>query len=185
MIGNATGRSQSDPIELRIARGDPVELAPLAVAGERTVVNTGAGETFLVSFAPIRTKRFLASSSSDPERPRKLSDVAQFEAIAAERERLLIEHGEAVISGIGTMMNSEMTAAQQQIRQLREQEQATSLSSGLQVRRLELEATAQVQRDHAMAEAAVQNVEANAQANVSQLQNLAAHHVEQQAIHYQ
>ena len=115
MIGNATGRAQSDPIELRSARGDPVVFAPLAIEGESTVMNIGAGETSLVSFAPIRTRRFLAPSSSDPERPRKLSDVAQVEAIAAERERLLIERGEAMISGIGTMMRSEMTAAQHQI----------------------------------------------------------------------
>ena len=111
--------------------------------------------------------------------------MTQIEAIAADRARLLIERGEAVISGIGVMMNTEMTAAHQQINQLRERERATALASGLQNRRLELEAAAHVQRDHAQAEAVVQGIEANAQANVSQLQNRAVHHAEQQAFHYQ
>ena len=148
-------------------------------------MNIGVRETPIIPFAPIRTRRFLGPSSSDPEQPRRASDVAQIEAIAADRERLLIEQGEAVISGIGIMMNTEMNAAQQQINQLHERERATALTSGLQVRRLELEAVAHVQRDHAQAEAVVQSVEANAQANVSELHTRAIQHAEQQAFQYQ
>ena len=127
----------------------------------------------------------MAPSSSDPEQPCRASDVAQIEAIAADRERLLIERGEAVISGIGVIMNTEMTAAHQQINQLEERKRATALASGLKNRRLELEAAAHVQRDHAQAEAVVQGIEANAQANVSELHTLAIQHAEQQAFQYQ
>ena len=187
MIGDAAGRAHSDPIELRSARGDPNALAPALTSGETALMNIGVREmsTSIIPFAPIRTRRFLGPSSSDPEQPRRASDVAQIEAIAADRERLLIEQGEAVISGIGIMMNTEMNAAQQQINQLHERERATALTSGLQVRRLELEAVAHVQRDHAQAEAVVQSVEANAQANVSELHTRAIQHAEQQAFQYQ
>ena len=187
MIGDAAGRARSDPVELRSARGDPTALAPALTNAELALMNIGTAEmsTSIVPFAPIRTRRFLAPSSSDPEQPRRASDVAQIEAIAANRERLLIEQGEAVISGIGVMMNTEMTAAHQQINQLRERERATALASGLQNRRLELEAAAHVQRDHAQAEAVVQGIEANAQANVSELHSLAILHAEQQAFQYQ
>ena len=185
MIGDAAGRAHSDPVELRRARGDPTALAPALTNSELALMTIGVTETSIIPFAPIRTRRFLAQSSSDPEQPRRASDVAQIEAIAASRERLLIEQGEAVISEIGDMMSTEMTAAHQQINQLRERERATALASGLQNRRLELEAAAHVQRDHAQAEAVVQGIEANAQANVSELHTLAIQHAEQQAFQYQ
>jgi hypothetical protein len=126
-------------------------------------------ETSIISFAPIRQRRFLAQSSSDPERPRQASDVAQVEAIAAERERRLTEQGEAMISGMGTMMTTEMNVAQRHIHELQEQEQATIMTSGLQIRR----PAAHVQHDQALAEAAVHSVQMSAQANVSELHTLA------------
>ena len=115
MIGDAAPRAHSDPLELRSARGDPRAFIPALAGGETALMNIGVEETSLMPFAPIRTRRFLAPSSSDPEQPRRASDIAQVEAIPAERERRLIEQGEAVISGIGTMMTTEMNAAQQQI----------------------------------------------------------------------
>ena len=111
MIGDAAGRARSDPVELRSARGDPRAFVPALTGGETALMNIGVEETSIMPFAPIRTRRFLAPSSSDPEQPRRASDIAQIEASAAERERRLIEQGEAVISGIGTMMTSEMNAA--------------------------------------------------------------------------
>ena len=141
MTGSAT-RAQSDPLELRSARGDPVAFAPALTGGETALVSTGMTETSIISFAPIRQRRFLAQSSSDPERPRQASDVAQVEAIAVERERRLIEQGEAMISGMGTMMTTEMNVAQRHIHELQEQEQATIMTSGLQIQRLEQEGAA-------------------------------------------
>ena len=92
MIGDAAGRAHSDPVELRSERGDPTALAPALTNGETALMTIGAGESLsLVPFAPIRSRRFLAPSSSDPEAPRRASEVAQIEAIAANRERLLIE----------------------------------------------------------------------------------------------
>ena len=106
MIGDAAGRARSDPVELRSARGDPTALAPALTNAELALMNIGVTETSIIPFAPIRTRRFLAPSSSDPEQPHRASDVAQIEAIAASRERLIIEQGEAVISEIGDMMIS-------------------------------------------------------------------------------
>ena len=91
MLGDAAPRAQSDPVELRSARGDPRAIMPASSGGEAALMNIGVGETSIMPFAPIRNRRFLTPSTSDPEQSRRALGVAQIEAIAAERERRLIE----------------------------------------------------------------------------------------------